>query len=373
VTTDLLLAVRNVTRTFGRTVAVDDVSIAVGEGEFVSLLGPSGCGKTTLLRIIAGFEHPDSGTVTLAGKDITRLPPNRRPTNLLFQRGALFPHLTVGENIAYPLNRRRLPKQEVRTRVEQMLELIRLPDFADRRPSQLSGGEAQRIALARALAADPDVLLLDEPLGALDKKLRKELQLELRTLHRDLGKTFVFVTHDQEEALVMSDRIVVMNKGRVIQDGTPRDVYSNPSSVFASDFIGETNLLHATAEGTTQYGTHARVGNVVLRVPSATGIQAGAELTLSIRPEDVVIASNSEAENTFDGSVSEVVFLGNRIRARVTSRLGSDLWIEQGLTQSAEEGLQEGHPISLRLPAKAIRVFRAPADEASDGRGAVDS
>ena len=358
-----LLVVQGVSRAFGRTVAVDNVSIEVGDGEFVSLLGPSGCGKTTLLRIIAGFEHPDKGQVFVGGKDITGLPPNRRPTNLLFQRGALFPHMTVRQNIAYSLNRKRMPKAGVEARVREMLELIRLPDFGDRRPSQLSGGEAQRIALARALAADPEVLLLDEPLGALDKKLRKDLQLELRKIHRDLGKTFVFVTHDQEEALVMSDRIVVMDRGRVVQEGTPREIYTRPNSIFSSDFIGETNLLRAVVEDADDRRAHVRVGEIVLSVAPSEQMPPNAMVTLSIRPEDIVAPHDGNGENTLSGVIAEVVFLGNRVSARITSALGCDIWVEKGLEANTPGGLQEEQPISFLLPTNAMRVFHLESEE----------
>ena len=220
--------ISGVRKQFGQTTALERVDFSVGDGEFVSLLGASGCGKSTLLRIIAGFEQPTTGTVSIYGDDVTRQPPEKRPTNLVFQRGALFPHMTVRENIGYSLKLRRWQPARIKARVDEMLALVRLDDLGEREPSQLSGGQAQRVALARALAGEPRVLLLDEPLSALDLKLRQQMQLELRAIQKRLGATFVFVTHDQTEALVMSDRIAIMNKGRIVQHGTPRDIYGGP-------------------------------------------------------------------------------------------------------------------------------------------------
>ena len=242
------IQLEDISKSFGAIKAVDDVSLSIADGAFVSLLGPSGCGKTTLLQIIAGFERPDAGQVVVHGRDITSLPPEKRPMNLVFQRGALFPHMSVARNIGYSLKTRGLRREEIDKRVSDALSLVRLPDMGERMPSQLSGGQAQRVALARALVAEPSVLLLDEPLAALDLKLRKEMQLELRRIQQTLGRTFLYVTHDQEEALVMSDRIVVMNEGRFVEDGTPEQVYSRPTSLFASGFIGETNSSERQAE-----------------------------------------------------------------------------------------------------------------------------
>ena len=253
------LELRGIRRTFGSTVALDGIDLDVGQGEFVALLGPSGCGKTTLLRIVAGLEYADQGQVRLGGREIDHLAPERRPTNLVFQRGALFPHMSVVDNICYPLRRAGEGKPQMRERSEELIELVGLTGLADRRPSELSGGQAQRVALARALAAAPEVLLLDEPLAALDLKLRKRLQLELRALQRRLGTTFVLVTHDQEESLVVSDRIVVMDQGRIEQIGTPEEIYRTPGSAFVSQFIGETNLLTGVSgEGPGQ----VRIGRV---------------------------------------------------------------------------------------------------------------
>ncbi|HMN84908.1 MAG TPA: ABC transporter ATP-binding protein, partial [Bauldia sp.] len=232
-----------VSKRFGETAALHRIDLSVSDRELISLLGPSGCGKSTLLRIIAGFEAPSTGTVLVRGEDVTRAPPHRRPTNIVFQRGALFTHMNIFDNIAYSLRLKRWTKERIAARVAEMLALVRLEGYERRRPHELSGGQAQRIALARALAAEPGVLLLDEPFSALDQKLREQLQLDLREIQRTLGATFVFVTHDQTEALVMSDRVVVMEKGRIAQQGRPQELYDHPASPYVANFIGTTNFL----------------------------------------------------------------------------------------------------------------------------------
>ncbi len=330
--TESHLELHGIVKHFGSQLVVDDVALTVAPGEFVSLLGPSGCGKTTLLRIVAGFEQPDAGTVLVDGTDITRLAPNRRPVGIVFQRGALFPHRTVAENVGYALRRQRVPKREAAAKVEEMLALVRLEGLGDRRPSQLSGGQAQRVALARALASEPAVLLLDEPLSALDLQLRKEMQLELRHLQRRLGTTFVFVTHDQEEALVLSDRIMVMNQARIVQTGTPREVYDDPASRFVSTFIGESNLLAGRIAARDEAGTRILVGDQELLAtgpPPPTDVE---RVALSIRPERVHMVPRRTSRpgwNEVDATVEEVVFAGNRVRLRLSTRLGTDLWLEQ--------------------------------------------
>jgi ABC-type Fe3+/spermidine/putrescine transport system ATPase subunit len=234
-----------VTRRFGDVVAVDGVSLQVEHGEFLSLLGPSGCGKTTTLRLIAGFEHPDAGAVRIDGQDVSRLPAYKRPVNTVFQSYALFPHLSVLDNVAYGLKQRGVPRGERRPRAEEMLEVVHLPDLGRRKPRELSGGQQQRVALARALVMSPKVLLLDEPLGALDLKVRKALQIELKRIQQDVGITFVYVTHDQEEALAMSDRVAVMNAGRIEQLAPPQEIYDRPATTFVAGFIGDTNFIRA--------------------------------------------------------------------------------------------------------------------------------
>jgi len=306
--------VRGVTKRYGNVTAVDNVSLTIAAGEFLTLLGPSGCGKTTLLRLIAGFETPDAGSLLIGGVDITNRPPYHRPVNQVFQSYALFPHLTVGENVAFGLRMQKMPEREISQRVAESLTLVSLTDFANRHPHQLSGGQRQRVALARALAPRPQVLLLDEPLSALDAKLRRTMQLELKRLQRQLGVTFVFVTHDQEEALTMSDRIAVVNHGRIEQLGSATTIYHQPGSAFVADFLGQANLLKATVVERDLLGCVSNVrltAGMELRL-SATGVPATAsQVLLSIRPEKVLVSkSRPDAENVFSAVVEEEVFQG---------------------------------------------------------------
>jgi spermidine/putrescine transport system ATP-binding protein len=271
------IALENVSKAYGGQGAVNDVSLGIGEGEFFSLLGPSGCGKTTSLRMIAGFVEPDAGRVLLRGEDVTRVPPNKRPVNMVFQQYALFPHMSVYDNVAFGLSVKGVPRREHKERAEELLRVVSLEGLGKRRPRQLSGGQQQRVALARALVNRPAALLLDEPLGALDVKLRRQMQLELKRIQHELGTTFVYVTHDQEEALAMSDRIAVMNAGQVEQIGSPREIYENPASDFVADFVGTINVL---------------------------SLPGGRE---TVRPERIKIASSG---GKLDGVVADVVYLG---------------------------------------------------------------
>jgi spermidine/putrescine transport system ATP-binding protein len=307
----------NVTKRFGATVAVDNVTIAVGRGEFFSLLGPSGCGKTTSLRMIAGFEEPDDGRVELTGRDIVGVPPYKRNVNTVFQSYALFPHMTVAENVAFGLKRKKLPKHEIRDLVRHYLELVELPTYDDRRPSQLSGGQQQRVALARALVNEPAVLLLDEPLGALDLKLRKQMQLELMRIQREVGVTFVYVTHDQEEALVMSDRLAVMSQGRVEQIGIPEDIYERPATRFVAGFIGTSNIIEAEVTGRVGDLLQIEAGpadRLLVAPPAGRGIHAGEEVAFTVRPEKLRVVPETEAVPdgfcTVLGTVVDVVYQG---------------------------------------------------------------
>jgi spermidine/putrescine transport system ATP-binding protein len=323
--------IEGVSRSFGGVLAVDDVSINTPAGEFLSILGPSGCGKTTLLRIIAGLDYPDAGRVLIDGRDVTALPANKRPTNLVFQRGALFPHKSVFDNVAYPLQRLGHGRDQIRDAVDQALGMVRMSELAGRWPSELSGGQAQRVALARALISEPAVLLLDEPLSSLDLALRKEMQLELRRLQERLGITFIYVTHDQEEALTMSSRIVIMRDGRVVQVGTPRDIYNNPTSAFASTFIGETNLLVGDVVECRAGVVTIRVGGNQLRVEDPRTLAPATSVALSIRPERIStsIRRHDGADwNELSGTVAELVFLGNRLRARLDCD-GLSLWADE--------------------------------------------
>jgi spermidine/putrescine transport system ATP-binding protein len=311
---------------YGDVRAVDGIDLDIGGGEFFSLLGPSGCGKTTTLRMIGGFERPSTGRIELRGRDITAAPPDHRPVNMVFQNYALFPHLSVGENVAFGLRRRKVPNDEIRTRVDEALTLVRLEGFERRRPDQLSGGQQQRVALARALVNRPTVLLLDEPLGALDLKLRRQLQVELKRIQAEVGITFVYVTHDQEEALTMSDRIAVMNAGRVEQLGTPEELYDRPATRFVADFIGTTNLLAGEVES-------LEPGTAVVRLNSGDrchvdrdGLAVGSTIEISVRPECVAVGEPVGAtETAVPGRVEQVAFLGTTIEYHVRTAGGLDL------------------------------------------------
>jgi putative spermidine/putrescine transport system ATP-binding protein len=317
----MAVRLRSLRKVFGRTEAVAGVELAVSDGEFFSMLGPSGSGKTTVLRLIAGFEEPTGGTVELAGKDVTRLAPFERDVHTVFQDYALFPHMTVEQNVAYGLKVRRIPKAERLRRAEEALSSVRLEGLGKRRPSELSGGQRQRVALARALVGRPRVLLLDEPLGALDLKLREQMQLELKELQREVGITFVFVTHDQDEALTMSDRIAVFNEGRIEQTGTPAEIYERPASDFVAGFVGTSNLL--TGEAAEQV-----VG------------RAG---TFSIRPEKIRVSKASADGDEPDhsaamGTVAGVVYLGDATRFLVDLDAGGRLTaVQQNLETSSED------------------------------------
>jgi putative spermidine/putrescine transport system ATP-binding protein len=293
----------------GGTRAVDGVDLAIPSGEFFSLLGPSGCGKTTTLRMLAGFEAPDAGRIRVGGRDVTALPPERRDMGMVFQSYALFPHRTVAENVAFGLRMRGLPKSEIIPRVRQALEIVRLQGMEDRKPAQLSGGQQQRVALARAIVINPAVLLCDEPLGALDKKLRQAMQFELKALHRRLGLTLVYVTHDQEEALTMSDRIAVMRQGRIAQLGTPREIYDRPVSRFVADFIGDTNIL----EGEARDGALLLPGGAAL--PLAAALRGPAAVAL--RPERVRVVPT--AAGLLDAAVEEANFLGDAVLLKLAA------------------------------------------------------
>ena len=312
---DAIVHIDGISKSFGSAVALQSLDMKIGAGEFVTFLGPSGCGKSTTLRILGGFETPDKGRVILNGEDVTHLPPNKRQVNMVFQDYALFPHMNVRQNISFGLELKGLTKGQIAERLAEVMSFLELEPFAERRPDQLSGGQRQRVALARALAPDPQLLLLDEPLGALDAKLRGQVQQELKSIQRRTGKTFFFVTHDQDEALTMSDRIVVMNAGRVEQDGTPEDLYFHPVSRFVADFVGETNLLTGTVRGTDGQRVmldccgHEMVGRAFGTVP-----RAGQSVTTSLRLEKVrVSAERPEGENVVAGRLRGSVFLGSRM------------------------------------------------------------
>jgi ABC-type Fe3+/spermidine/putrescine transport system ATPase subunit len=318
------LSLRGVRKTWGDHVAVADVDLDIGRGEFVTLLGPSGCGKTTLLRMIAGFEQPSAGTITLAGSDLTRLPPERRPLNMVFQSYALFPHMSVYDNVAYGLRMHGRARDDVDERVGRALGLVGLTSFRDRPVQELSGGMSQRVALVRALVNEPDVLLLDEPLGALDLQLRKRMQVELRAIQDRLGTTFVYVTHDQEEALALSRRVVVMRDGHVEQAGTPEEVYHRPATRFVAEFVGETSLLPATVTGLSGGGLATvaltEAGHLV-DVTCPDGLAVGDRGVVSLRPEDLVVA----AAASLRGVAEDTLFVGSAIHVLLRLATGEQL------------------------------------------------
>jgi spermidine/putrescine transport system ATP-binding protein len=347
------ISARNVVKAFGQGAAtvraLDDVSVDIRQGEFFTLLGPSGCGKTTLLRLIAGFEMPTDGMILLDGADITTLPPNKRPVNTVFQSYALFPHLTVAQNIAFGLEMLGKPASVVKTRTDEMLALVKLDAMASRKTSQLSGGQQQRVALARALAPQPKVLLLDEPLSALDLKLRKEMQIELKRLQLETGITFIFVTHDQEEALTMSDRIAVMSAGKIQQVGTAKDIYIHPKNRFVASFIGETNFLTGTAEaGALRLGTGERI-----EVP---GLPAGGEATVSVRPEQVRLVLPSDG---LKATVGALVYFGTDTHCHLHLSDGTEVVARLQSPASGEAGLGQGQTVGLRFADGAVQRVEA--------------
>jgi spermidine/putrescine transport system ATP-binding protein len=347
---EVTIAARNVVKAFGQGAgavrALDDVSVDIRQGEFFTLLGPSGCGKTTLLRLIAGFEMPTEGTILLDGTDISTLPPNKRPVNTVFQSYALFPHLTVAQNIAFGLEMLGKPSSEVKARTATMLALVKLEAMAGRKTSQLSGGQQQRVALARALAPQPKVLLLDEPLSALDLKLRKEMQIELKRLQLETGITFIFVTHDQEEALTMSDRIAVMSAGKIQQVGSAKDIYIHPKNRFVASFIGETNFLTGTAEdGALRLTTGERI-----EVP---GLSAGGSATVCVRPEQLRLGRVEEGG--IKATVKTMVYFGTDTHCHLALSDGTEIVARLQSPASGEAGLAEGQEVGVTFAPGAVQ------------------
>ena len=323
------LVLRDVSKSFGSVRAVDSVSVAVQRGEFYSLLGPSGCGKTTTLRLVAGFEIPDGGTIELVGEDITHRPPDKRRVNTVFQHYALFPHLTVEDNVAYGLRQERVGRETLASRLESALTTVRLQELRRRYPRELSGGQQQRVALARALIKEPTVLLLDEPLAALDLKLRHAMQQELKKLQERVGITFVYVTHDQQEALTLSDRIGVMNGGRILQEGPPQDIYERPTTRFVADFIGQTNFLGGQVEaaGSPILVREGATGTL-LRCASAVAVRPGQRVSVAIRPERIHPVAGERPANVLEGRVVAATYLGDAVQFQV--RIGeSELTVQR--------------------------------------------
>jgi iron(III) transport system ATP-binding protein len=355
------VALQGIAKKFGPFVALRDITLAVEAGQFVCFLGPSGCGKTTLLRVIAGLERQNAGRVLMAGRDVSALPPAQRNYGIVFQSYALFPNLTVARNIAYGLETRKAPRLEMDRRVDELLALVGLARHKHKYPAQLSGGEQQRVALARALAPSPELLLLDEPLSALDARVRQSLRNEIRGLQRRLDITTIMVTHDQEEALAMADRIVVMNHGGVEQLGTPAEVYTRPSSPFVAGFVGQMNFLPATAAARPGW---VRVGPLELRHAAPGPLAPEAPVTLAIRPEEILIGPPaSGAENGFVGRIRSVQFLGpfTRVALDLPGDGGGALECDVSAHAFAELGVCEGAELPLALKADALRVFAAGA------------
>jgi iron(III) transport system ATP-binding protein len=356
-TSDPYLVIENITKTFGELVALNDISLSVEEGEFVCLLGPSGCGKTTLLRIIAGLEQQNIGQIYQAGEDISRKPPRDRDFGIVFQSYALFPNLTVVENISYGLENRKVPKGEIRSRVAELLELIGLPDVGKKYPAQLSGGQQQRVALARALAPSPGLLLLDEPLSALDARVRISLRIEIKHLQHRLGITTVFVTHDQEEALVMADRIVVMDQGTIEQVGNAEQIYRSPASPFVANFVGMMNFIPAV---TGDDPNQIMIGSISLEGDTPEGVNLGEAVTLAIRPEEIQIASQTAGvKNLSPATVIETEFLGsvNRLTCSMDDDFQTKLLVEVSSNLMKELVIENGSRLMLQFPPEIIRVY----------------
>ena len=336
------LIVKGINKRFGSVEALKEVALEVRSGEFFTLLGPSGCGKTTLLRIIAGLDMPDTGQVNLGGQDVTSLPATKRQVNTVFQSYALFPHLTIYENIAFGLRSRKFPDDEVKKRVDRRLEMLGLQEMKDRRPDQLSGGQKQRVALARALVNEPEILLLDEPMSALDAKLRAQVQEDLRRIQRRLGKTFLLVTHDQSEALVCSDRLAVMHQGRVVQYGTPQEVYDSPKNKFVAEFLGAANLIEGKK---VPGGIETLLG--LLKLEKAPSWESG---MLAIRPEWIMIRETKPETNAVKATVSEVIYRGTSF----------DLWLDPGplrVRTSSYKNFKPGDQVWLELSPNELVIL----------------
>ncbi|HAM90693.1 MAG TPA: spermidine/putrescine ABC transporter ATP-binding protein [Rhodobacteraceae bacterium] len=351
--------VRDAYKRYGDVTVLHQISLAIYDNEFFTLLGPSGCGKTTLLRMIAGFEDVSQGGIYLFGDEIKALPPHKRPVNTVFQNYALFPHMTVLENVGFGLEMKGRSRAEAAKRAGEMLELVQLSKFAKRKPAQLSGGQQQRVALARALAPSPKVLLLDEPLSALDLKLRKAMQIELKHIQRETGITFIFVTHDQEEALTMSDRIAVMSAGELQQLGAPRDIYEYPRNMFVANFIGDTNLFEVSVNKITNGRAQCHIGGgQELTTDAVDGVAVGSKVNLSVRPERMILSHQSSDGESLKGTVTENIFIGTDITTLVDLDGGPKITIRTSNTERGNKRLIEpGNPAFVTMEAGAARLL----------------
>lgn len=352
-TGNALLSIRNVSKRFGAIAALDDVSFDVGAGEFFALLGPSGCGKTTLMRAIAGFETPDRGRILLAGQDLGATPPYRRPVNMMFQSYALFPHLDVADNIAFGLKQQGKSRGEIGARVEELLRIVQMSGLGARKINQLSGGQKQRVALARALAPGPALLLLDEPLGALDRQLREETQFQLKDIQRRLKTSFVIVTHDQDEALALADRIAVMRDGRIEQIGASAEIYRRPRSRFVASFVGQTNMIDGVIEKSEGDWLVAPFGRIAL---ASCGLANGAKASLSVRPENIEVSCVALANDDFSAVIEDVTFRGETTLLRVRMATYGPLLI----SCANGGGFAKDQTITFRIPPDAGTLFAAP-------------
>jgi spermidine/putrescine transport system ATP-binding protein len=351
--------VSNVTKRFGAFTAVDDVSIEIAEGEFFSLLGPSGCGKTTLLRLIGGFESANQGSILVKGQDVSSVPVHRRQTKMIFQHLALFPHLTVFENLAFGLRARQVDQATIKRRVTESLGLMRLDGMEQRAVDQLSGGQRQRVAIARALINDPGVLLLDEPFGALDLKLRLQMQQELRRLQRELKSTFIFVTHDQTEAMAMSDRIAIMQSGKILQASTPNEIYERPQSRFVAEFIGSTNLLAGEIVGADSNSCQVRCGNLLIVCAAQPGVRQGQPVTLAIRREKIALGTRAGGGDEIalgSGKITDKTYLGAMLEFEVVLAGGTRL-VAQLPNLSENFKINIGDQVAVACPRDGVRLL----------------
>jgi spermidine/putrescine transport system ATP-binding protein len=359
----IAVSVQSAVKEFGdgseRFRALDQVSVDIRQNEFFTLLGPSGCGKTTLLRLIAGFEQPDQGEILIDGQHMAGLPPYQRPVNTVFQSYALFPHMSVSQNIGFGLEMLKTPAGEAKSRVENMLKLVQMESMANRKPHQISGGQAQRVALARALAPNPKVLLLDEPLSALDLKLRKEMQIELKRLQHETGITFIFVTHDQEEALTMSDRIAVMNKGKILQIGSPQEIYERPNDRFVANFIGETNFINGVLkESKGQFGTIQMDADCFLEAGVPEGLPRDSRVTIAVRPEHASIVGNPD-DGHLQGTIENIVYIGTDTHVHLKLASGEGFVVRAPNRRGVAFGWRTGDRVGALIADGASQVVKA--------------